>query len=437
METTDTSHRLVSLIDELSARLDPRLISVDRRQRERASLDGATMSPILSELLPAGLADVVITPRAIDDVPVIVSAAVRHDIPLTVRGRGTGNYGQGIPLHGGIVLDTSGLTAVSTAQDGSITAEAGARMRAIDLVARESGQELCLMPSTVQSSLGGFLAGGSGGAGTIEFGNTRQGFVLALDVVHAHADARIVHVTGEQAQAYLHSFGVAGVIVRATVRLRPALEWRPVFASFPTLGEASSVFRALGALTPAPKLVSADDPELVGTLPADDALAPDRVSLRTIVADDTLEAAVEIIEAAGGRVDEVRSGYAETMRMSVIAYNHPAWWFLRAHTGDYFHLEVFGDVLLDDPESVRSLFDEAHLHLELGHSVNFGMLLLPYRDPGDVTAAIERLAAVGIGAHDCHSWILESPSLALRSAADRNDPHGVLNPGKLIAAATA
>ncbi|MFT4306522.1 MAG: FAD-binding oxidoreductase [Microbacterium sp.] len=438
MNQNRTPHdALDALLTDLRAAIDPGGIALDLRQRERASVDGAAMSPVLAEQLPLGLADVVITPRTVDEVPLVLSAAVRHGIPVTARGRGTGNYGQGIPLHGGIVLDTGRLSAVCPAGDGTITVEAGARIRAIDLAARASGQELVLMPSTVQSSIGGFLAGGSGGAGTIEFGNTRQGFVVALDVVHAHEDARIEHVTGDAVLPYLHSFGVAGVIVRATVRLRPEVDWHPLYASFDRLADAAATFRLLGALTPPPRLVSADDAEIAAALPRDEAVDPARASLRAVLAPGTVADARAIVEAHGGRVEDVRRGYAETMKMSMTAYNHPAWWFLRAHAGEHFHLEVFGDALLEDPDAVRALFGDALLHLELGHSVNFGMLMLPYRHPDDVATAITRLAEAGIGAHDCHSWMLAGADARLHAAARHGDPYGLLNPGKLPAPVVA
>ncbi|WP_440709983.1 FAD-binding oxidoreductase [Herbiconiux sp. YIM B11900] len=434
LATVETT-RIDALIQELREgtgpeAIDPATISTDEAARRKASVDEAAMSPLLAAQLPLGLADVVITPTRVEEVPVIVSAAVRHGIPLTTRGRGTGNYGQGIPLHGGIVLDLRRLTAVVAVQEGSITAEAGARLLDLDKAARREGQELTVIPSTVQSSLGGFLAGGSAGAGTIAYGNTRQGFVLALDVVHAVEDARIVRVEGADAVPYLHSFGVLGVIVRATVRLHPEPAWVAVYARFDTLAAAGSAFRGLGTLHPAPKLVSADDAVIADALPRDEALPAGVVSLRTIVDASVLEAAERIVAEHGGSVVVAKPGAADALKMSMLAYNHPAWWFLRSHTGEYFHLEVFGDVVIDDPERIRALFPEAHLHLEYGHSVHFGALVLPYRAPGDIAAAIQTLTAAGIGSHDCHSWVIDSRPDELRRLARDTDPAGILNPGK-------
>ncbi len=95
--------------------------------------------------------------------------------------------------------------------DGYITAEAGALTLSLEEQARGSDQELQIYPSMVRSTIGGFLAGGSGGTGSIEHGSTTSGdFVLALDVVHATGSPELIRVEGEQARAYLHNYGTAG-----------------------------------------------------------------------------------------------------------------------------------------------------------------------------------------------------------------------------------
>lgn len=55
---------LEALRTELVDLLGERGVSADERTRTRASVDEATMSPILSEQLPLGLADLVASPRA-------------------------------------------------------------------------------------------------------------------------------------------------------------------------------------------------------------------------------------------------------------------------------------------------------------------------------------------------------------------------------------
>jgi FAD/FMN-containing dehydrogenase len=48
----------------------------------------------------------------------VAGACARHRVPLTVRGGGTGNYGQCVPLHGGISLDMTGLNRVLAVERG-------------------------------------------------------------------------------------------------------------------------------------------------------------------------------------------------------------------------------------------------------------------------------------------------------------------------------
>ena len=56
------------------------------------------MSPIITEQLPLGLADLVAFPTERRADRAVVGAAVRHGVPITPRGKGTGNYGQAIPM---------------------------------------------------------------------------------------------------------------------------------------------------------------------------------------------------------------------------------------------------------------------------------------------------------------------------------------------------
>jgi FAD/FMN-containing dehydrogenase len=69
-------------------------------------------------------------------------------VPITPRGSGTGNYGQAVPLAGGIVLDMSALQDIEWQRSGIVRAAAGAKMHDIDVRVRPSGFELRMHPST-------------------------------------------------------------------------------------------------------------------------------------------------------------------------------------------------------------------------------------------------------------------------------------------------
>lgn len=431
--TTTPEQALAALTDELRELLGEKNVSTEPRVRERASVDGSTMSPIIAAQLPLGLADVVAFPTSAEDIGRAVAAAVRHGVPITPRGKGTGNYGQGIPMSGGLVLDLTRARAVVEVGDGFITAEAGAQMVVLEQAAWKAGQALWMYPSTAQSSIGGFLSGGSGGTGTIEHGSNDMGFVVALDVVHADGSPDLVHVEGDEAQRYVHNYGTAGIIARATVRLEPLREWLGLYASFPTLPDALPVLRELGRLQPPPRLVSADNPEISAALPPDDAVPAGRASLRAILSADQIEQASAMIAAAGGRVEAVREGQQTSMRISMLSYNHPIEWFQKSTPIPTFHVEVSGEALIDRLAEVEAVYPHGLLHIEAGHTVPIGMLAGEYIGPEEVLAGITQLNALGVGVHNPHQWNVDFEIQRTIETAQRTDPYRLLNPGKLNA----
>jgi FAD/FMN-containing dehydrogenase len=430
-----TDSALTALVTELTELLGERGLSVDPATRARASIDGAKLSPVITEQLPLGLADVVAYPANAVQIGQVVAAAVRHGIPITPRGKGTGNYGQAIPMPAGLVLDTSRAREIIEVGEGFVTAEAGAVMAMIENRARESGQELLMYPSTAQSTLGGFLSGGSGGTGSIEHGViTSAGFVIALDVVHANGSPALVRVEGAAAQGYLHNYGTAGIIARATVQLEPLREWRAFYASFDDFGGALSIIQSFRTLTPTPRLVSADLPTLAGALPANPGIPADRSSLRAIVDESAVPAATALVEAAGGRVEDVREGPQEIIKLSMISYNHPIEWLQKAYPNTYFHVEVAGDALIDRIDEVHAVYEGGMLHIETQRDYPIGMLAGVYRGRDQVYAGMEALQDLGVRVHNPHQWFVDFEVERTRALARLTDPHGLLNPGKLVPA---
>jgi len=430
--TTASPTTIEALRAELVDLLGERGVSTDQRTRERASVDEATMSPILTEQLPLGLADLVASPASADEVQATLQAAVRHGVPVTTRGKGTGNYGQGIPLHGGLVLDTSRARAVVEVGDGWVTAEAGASMVALEQAAAAAGQQLWMYPSTAQSTIGGFLSGGSGGTGSIAHGSNWQGFVTALDIALPGA-AELLHVEGEEAQTFVHTYGTAGVIARATVRLEPLQDWRAVYATFPTFEQALTAVRTLRGLDPVPRLVSADRAEIAATLPKDDAIVAGRASLRGIVDAVALDEARDLIDLAGGTVEDVREGLQQTTKVSMLSYNHPIWW-LKRNTPDteYFHVEVGGEALIDRIAEVEAVYPGGMLHIEAAHVGPIGMLTAPYTGAEDVYAGYPVLRDLGVRVHSPHQYYVDHGVEELIVLKQRTDPDGLLNPGHVI-----
>jgi FAD/FMN-containing dehydrogenase len=272
---------VAGLVEDLGGLLGRHAVSVEARNRRVASTDWAHMSPILSARLPAGLADVVAYPADAASIAAAVAAAHRRRVPVTLRGQGTGNYGQSIPLAGGLVIDTSRGTRVLAVGDGRLTAEAGASFVTMEAVARRHRQELAIMPSTVGSTVGGFIAGGAGGTGSIENGAIWDGYVRALELAPCTDEARPVEVVGDDTGPAIHAYGTTGMILTATVALRPARDWVALLASFPRFGAAAEVGQALMALDPPPRLVSVDEPALAALLARDEAIPGGRACARS------------------------------------------------------------------------------------------------------------------------------------------------------------
>jgi FAD/FMN-containing dehydrogenase len=435
-------------VDALAARVLEALgsanVSTVEAARRAASTDFAHLSPLLPEVLPDQPADIVAFPRTVDEIVTAVRLAHQHRVPITPRGQGTGNYGQAVPLARGLVIDLTRCQRVLEVGDGWIRAEAGATFVALEAAARRYGQEIAMLPTTVGSTIGGFLAGGAGGVGSIEHGWLWDGFAFALDVVTCPPDGGPRTVLGADCLPYLHAYGVTGIIATATLRLAPARDRVALLASFSgtAWAEAAGCGLELLRLNPPPRLVSLDEPDLVATYPADEAMPAGRHSLRAIVDTDTLDLVRDIVSKHSGRVEAVRpKGMAY---VTSLAFNHVT---LRARKAraDLCHLQVSGEALVTRADEVRAALPGAMLHLDglrtyldpadPAHGRQFGGLLLStFRDAETLYAGIGRLQQLGVHVLDPHTWLLGGPGLpTIRAAAAVNDPDGLLNPGKLPA----
>ncbi|MDI1461409.1 FAD-binding oxidoreductase [Catellatospora sp. KI3] len=430
---------LSAFLADLPAVLPPDRYTTSLPARTAASRDYAHLSPVLTAVLPEHPADVVARPGTTDELAALLRLAHTHGVPVVPRGRGTGNYGQAVPLAGGLVVDLTRADRVVEVGDGWVHAQAGATFVALEAAARATGQEIAMLPSTVGSTIGGFLAGGAGGLGSIEHGWLWDGFVHALDVLGC-PPREPWRVTGAACLPYLHAYGVTGVIATATVGLSPARDWTALLASFPDWAPAVAAARELLHLDPAPRLVSLDEPALVATYPPDPAMPAGRHSLRAVVDARTVDAAMRAVTGHGGHVEAVTPeavGY-----LSTLSFNHVT---LRARKTrpDLCHLQVGGEPLTAEPDAVRACLPGAMLHLdglrtfldpdEPARGRGFGGLLLSeFRDADTLYAGVERLRALGVHVVDPHTWLLGGPALAtLRASAVLADPRGLLNPGKL------
>jgi FAD/FMN-containing dehydrogenase len=424
---------VAALKAELIDLIGERFVRDDETSLEKASTDGSHLSPVIRSQFPLGRAQLVAYPTSSEQIAAVVGAAVRHGVPITPRGLGTANYGQTLPMAGGLVLDMSRAREIVEIGEGFITCEPGVRMSAIESAAEQTRQQVLMYPSSVYSTVGGFVSGGSGGTGSIEHGMLHSGFVTAIDVVHAVPDAQLIHIEGEATEPYLHKYGTAGIIARVTVRLEPLRDWRSLYASYADFHGLLASIPGLSALNPIPRLISGDPAELAAALPTDPAIPPGRASLRIIVEASAVPAATEIIEENAGRVEDVRPGVEASMQLSMQSYNHAIEWLQKRDPDTWFHVEVAGDGLIDRHDELVQVYEEGMLHIEGQRGRPIGMLAGHYRSPEDVWAGFDRIEALGINFHNPHQWFVDYEPEATRALAATTDPDGLLNPGKLVA----
>src|SRR5579864_7705362 len=216
---------------------DPTRVLTTPSVLERLSHDFYWYSPILRPQLADKCGDIAVQPVSADEVRAVMRYAGRHEIPITVRGAGTGNYGQCVPLHGGIILDLSLMDKLEDiTEDGVAVCQPGLRLGMLETEARKQGWELRMYPSTVvKASVGGFLAGGSGGIGSVTHGGLRDfATVRAIDVVTMEESPRLIHHQGEEVHDILHAWGTNGIITRIWLALAPSVEWGQCAVAFDT-----------------------------------------------------------------------------------------------------------------------------------------------------------------------------------------------------------
>ncbi len=99
------------------------------RQKSR---DFYWYSPILKEELDSVTGDLVVSPTTEEEVIRTLKVAFAHGVPVTPRGAGTGNYGQAMPLSGGIVLNLINMNKVKEIHPGRVICEPGIIIAELD-----------------------------------------------------------------------------------------------------------------------------------------------------------------------------------------------------------------------------------------------------------------------------------------------------------------
>ncbi|MBN8940628.1 MAG: FAD-binding oxidoreductase [Rhizobiales bacterium] len=421
---------------------------------KQKSRDFYWYSPTLKRQLDHVVGDIIVSPANEAEVVRSLAAAYEMGIPVTPRGTGTGNYGQAMPLSGGIVLDMSGLNTVIAVQPGRFVAEAGAVIADIDKLARGQSQEIRMHPSTyATASVGGFIAGGSGGVGSITWGGLRDaGNVIRLKVVTMEAEPRVLEIAGDDLNKVAHAYGTNGIITEVEMPLGPAYPWVDLIFGFDTFERAAGFANALGEQDGIAKknisVVAAPAPHSY-FLRHQQYLHHDSHVVIAMIADFAVDATLALAGRARAEVMFRSDKIGEDDRKRLppgfeLTWNHTTLRALRIDPAITYlqTLYPFPDQVALASKLQERFGDEVIGHLEFvrfdGKVTCFGLPMVRFTTEERLDEIVAIHEEMGAPVFNPHRYTLEEGGmkqtdevqLAFKKEAD---PKGLLNPGKMIA----
>jgi len=437
----------------LIAELDGLRIEENDKIVLQKSRDFYWYSPVLKRQLDHVTGDIVVSPRNEDELIRVLKACYRHDVPVTPRGTGTGNYGQAMPLSGGVVLSLADMNDIGEIAPGKVTCGPGVICADLDKATRaHSNQEMRMHPSTYHTAtVGGFIAGGSGGVGSISWGGLRDfGNIIRLRVVTMEEDPRVLDLSGEDLHKVTHAYGTNGIITEIELPLAPAYDWVDLIAVFDSFDAAARYGNMLarqdGILT---KLITV----VAAPCPYDyfkrhqKYLRPGQHVVLVMVAPQSYDAFKAFSARTGAEIVFDASLEADLKGIPPVfelAWNHttlralrvdPAWTYLQSLYPFPNQIELAGRMDRMFPGEMIS-------HLEFvrfdGDITCFGLPLVRFTTEERLNDIIDLHTENGCPIFNPHRYTLEEGGMKqtdeIQLAFKREaDPKGLLNPGKMIA----
>ncbi|HEV7717798.1 MAG TPA: FAD-binding oxidoreductase [Arsenicitalea sp.] len=419
---------------------------------QQKSRDHYWYSPILKAQLDHVTAEIVVSPRTQDEVKTILAAAFKHDVPVTPRGAGTGNYGQAMPLSGGAILNLVALNRVIEIKPDRVRAEAGILLEQLDeQTSHAVGGEMRFHPSTYRmATLGGFIAGGSGGVGSIRWGGLRAfGNILGLKVITCEAEPRVLDLTGPDILKVAHAYGTNGIIVQAEIPLTAAYKWVDVMAGFDDFMAACAFAEAVALQD---GILLKEIAPVAAPIPYDyfnrhrPYIREGQSVVLMMAAPAAVPALIDFLAHHKGemlyRAD--RASEEELKRLPPLyelAWNHTTLRGLKIDPS-ITYLQTQYEDLASVKKIIDILGDEMPMHIEMmrfdGRIVFAGLPIVRYTTEERLEEIIRIHEDNGCLVFNPHRCTLEEGGMKKTDRAQlafkkEADPHGILNPGKMIA----
>ncbi len=419
-------------------------------QVAKLSQDYYHFSPVLQPLLSDKKGDIVVRPTNEAEVLRIATICVKYKVPLTVRGAGTGNYGQCIPLKGGVILDTTKMNAIRWIKPGLACVEPGVKLAAFDKKAREIGWEIRMAPSTYRTAtIGGFIGGGSGGIGSITYGQLRdRGNLHAVRVVTMEDQPRVMELRGDDVQKVNHAYGTNGIITQLEIPLGPAYPWAELIVAFDDFMTAARFGQALGnAAGLMKKLISIHAWPIPSYFAALKSYLPEgKHCALLMIAESCLEPLQDLVREYRGTITYQKNAQeaSKGTALGEFTWNHTT---LHARSVDhsltYLQTLFPADQNLSLLEHLYHHFaDEVMMHLEFfrvnGQVVPAALQVVRYTTEARLKEIIHYHETNGAFIFNPHTYILEDGGMKTVDVEQLKfkemvDPYGLMNPGKMRA----
>ena len=196
-------------------------------------------------------------PQNSDEIQELFSYCQKNRLSLIPRGAATSGIGCLIALKKSILVDLTNLNKILDLDERTKTlrVEAGVRWWEVQHFLKAHNLALYTCPSSLFSTVGGWLATGGYGINSYRYGHVSN----AVDSLQIAAPRRTawLYPTSPEFKHFLGTEGQMGIIVQVKLRVREACPSKTYLALFDTVVEAMEfVSRALRSLRPSPVHVS-------------------------------------------------------------------------------------------------------------------------------------------------------------------------------------
>ncbi|HSV42859.1 MAG TPA: FAD-binding oxidoreductase, partial [Methanomassiliicoccales archaeon] len=185
------------------------------------SRDQSDVPGFLKDLLLDHDPDLVVQPRTIEAVVKAIAVATELNIPIIARGAASSPFGGAVPVRKGMVIDMSQMDRIIEVdhKDRRIKVQAGARWADVDHELSKSGLRLRTSPSSKFSTVGGWVAGGGIGIGSLGHGHLSKN-VLSIQLATVNG-VRSICPSEKLFSSVFGSEGQLGIITEVTLAVNP------------------------------------------------------------------------------------------------------------------------------------------------------------------------------------------------------------------------